>query len=90
MPDIRRLIFDEENDAHIARHGITPEEVREVCESQPLVRRSRLNRLAVYGRTWPADIYSQFLSRLEWPNFVVTARDMSRAERRRCAGARRK
>ena len=89
MPDIRRLIFDEQNEEHIARHGVTPEEVREVCESQPLVRRGRTNRLTVYGRTSSGQY---LLVVLEPPAggafYVVTAREMSRSERRRYTGAR--
>ena len=91
MPDIRRLIFDEQNEEHIARHGVTPEEVREVCESLPLVRRERHNRLAVYGRTLAG---RHLLAILEpssgGASYVVTARDMSRAERRHYTGTRRK
>lgn len=51
MLDITRLIFDDLNEQHILRHALTEEEVREACESRPLVRRERRGRLAVYGRT---------------------------------------
>ena len=89
MPDIRRLIFDEQNEEHIARHGVTLEEVRDVCESLPLVLRGRRNRLTAYGRT-SAGRY--LLIVLDPPAggayYVVTARDMSRPERRRYTEAR--
>ena len=32
---INALIWDEWNKEHIARHGVTPEEVEEVCHRNP-------------------------------------------------------
>ena len=91
MPDVRRLIFDKENEAHIARHGVTPEEVRKACESRPLVRRGRYGRLAAYGRTAAGRFLLIILSpRAGGAYYVVTARDMNRAERRRYTGIKRR
>jgi len=38
---IQRLLWPEERIDHIARHGVTPEEVEEACFGKPFVRRSR-------------------------------------------------
>ncbi len=38
---IHELIWPEERVEHIARHGVTPEEVEEVCFGQPLVLRAK-------------------------------------------------
>jgi hypothetical protein len=51
MPDIRRLIFIERSEEHIARHGVTPDEVREVCQSRPLIGPGRQGKTAVLGQS---------------------------------------
>ena len=84
MPDVTRLIFDERGEEHIARHSVTEEEVRQACESGPLVRRERRRRLVVYGHT---DAGRYMIVVLAPPVggafYVLTAREMSRTERRR-------
>jgi hypothetical protein len=37
---INQLIWPEDRIGHIARHGVTPEEVEEVCFGQPQVLRA--------------------------------------------------
>ncbi len=44
MTYIRELVFDERNIEHIARHGVTPEEVEEVCYLAPHFTRARSKR----------------------------------------------
>ena len=46
-----RLRWDDENTEHIARHGVSTDEVEQVCLSQPKVRRGRCGRYLVLGRT---------------------------------------
>jgi len=90
MPDIRRLIFDEQNEEHIARHRVTPEKVHEVCTAQPLIRRGRTRTLVVYGRTAEGRYITVILAPRQGRRYyVVTARDMNQAERRRYTKARR-
>lgn len=48
---IRRLIWDEWNIAHIARHNVTPEEVEQVCHIDPVVQRGKKGRLLIFGPT---------------------------------------
>lgn len=48
---IRRLIWDNWNLGHIARHAVIPEEVEEVCHSNPLVLESYKERLLLIGST---------------------------------------
>jgi hypothetical protein len=48
---IRRLIWDEENPGHIARHKVTPQEVKEVCDGPYVVQPARLGRFALIGPT---------------------------------------
>lgn len=37
MAIIRRLIWDDANVAHIAEHGVAPDEVEDVCFGRPLL-----------------------------------------------------
>jgi len=48
---VRRLIWDAWNTAHIARHDVTPDEVDELCQADPLVQEGKKGRLAVSGMT---------------------------------------
>ncbi|TMB68865.1 MAG: hypothetical protein E6J43_05545 [Chloroflexi bacterium] len=59
MPDIRRLIFTERNEEHIAAHGVTPEEVREVVEASPQIERGREGKLLVWAGQTREGIYWQ-------------------------------
>ena len=86
---IDRLIWDEWNIAHIARHNVSPEEVRQVCRSpERLVLRSSkskhgLERYQVFGRTEEGRYLAMILDRLKPGQFyVVTARDMSDREKK--------
>jgi hypothetical protein len=36
MPVIQKLIWDEWNISHIARHDVSPEEVEQVCHGKPI------------------------------------------------------
>jgi len=48
---VRRLIWDSWNIDHIARHDVTPEEVDELCQADPLVQQGKKGRLALSGLT---------------------------------------
>ena len=49
---IKKLICDEWNISHIARHNIIPDEVEEVCHGLPLVLRGQTkSRLVLIGPT---------------------------------------
>ncbi|MDQ3540594.1 MAG: BrnT family toxin [Chloroflexota bacterium] len=52
MNGLRRLIWDHWNIAHIARHGVTPEEVEAACHAEPvLYKESYKERLMLLGET---------------------------------------
>ncbi len=46
---IRRLLWDPGNVAHIARHGISIEDVEAGCHSEPLAQQGYDGRLLVFG-----------------------------------------
>lgn len=83
MPDVTRLTITAQDEDHIARHGVDVDEVREVCESKPLVERTRQGRLAVWGRTDGGRLLLVVLEPgTEGRYQLVTAREMTIRERR--------
>lgn len=79
---IRRLIWDCWNVAHIARHQVTPEEVEEVCQGDPVVQQGSKGRSLVFGHTKSARIIIVVLDpEGEGVYYPVTARPASRRER---------
>lgn len=51
MLNIRKLLWDNWNISHIARHDVIPDEVEEVCQNNPLVQQGKKGRLLVIGLT---------------------------------------
>ncbi|WP_129668349.1 BrnT family toxin [Phytoactinopolyspora endophytica] len=80
----RELYWNEDNEAHIAKHHVTPDEVEEVVNARPhYVTKGRDESTVVYGqdaagRTLLVVLVEAFDGR--W--YVVTARDMTDAEAR--------
>jgi uncharacterized DUF497 family protein len=85
MLRIRRLIFDAWNVAHIARHGVTQEEVEEVCHGTPVVQEGKKDRSLVFGPTTAGRMLTVVLDPEPAAGhavyYVVTARPASRRER---------
>lgn len=80
---IRRLIWDDWNVDHIARHGVTPEDVEEVCQGSYLVRQTYGGRLMVIGPNAAGNLLSAILApEGEGAYYVVTARPSAKKERR--------
>ena len=84
MTPIRRLVWDDRNTAHIARHGVSPAEVEEVCESDPMISATYKERIRAVGITRAGEMLTTILA----PQgggvyYPVTARPASRQERRR-------
>ena len=82
MSPIRQLDWDEINEDHIARHGVSPREIDEMCVSDPLVRRGRRGAYLVYGQT----LEGRYVFAVIEPKAVgigrcVTARDMTNREK---------
>lgn len=81
---IRRLIWDDTNLEHIARHRVIPEEVDEVClNEQSYATRIGRRRYQVIGQTRAGRYLTIFL---DYPGgdifYPVTARDATDWERR--------
>ena len=83
MITIRRLRWDPGNVAHIARHGITIEDVETACHSEPLVLQGYGGRLLVFGPARDGRLLTIVLEpETEEGNYdVITARHASRRER---------
>lgn len=75
--------WDKRNIDHIARHNVEPEEAEEVFFDKPLIRRSRDGRYIALGQSW-AGRYLAVVFELRPGNIirVITARSMTKAERR--------
>ncbi len=81
---ISKLEWDNYRVQHIARHGIEPEDVWEVCEDpRHLARREGRNRYCLYGQTaegrYVFVVLEQFKGTVYKP---ITARDMTTGEKR--------
>lgn len=76
MVRIARLVWDEWNEDHIARHGVNPEAVEEVAGNNPQITRARHGTYRLIGQTNGG----RFLIAVVAPRgggafYVVTARD---------------
>jgi uncharacterized DUF497 family protein len=85
---VNELVWPEDRIEHIARHGVTPEEVGEVCFGKPLVLRTKSQGenpvYYVLGQT-DAGRYL-FCVVIRFPDgkgYPVTAREMTANEKRR-------
>ena len=82
---IDRLAWDDWNRQHIAKHGVTPEEVNEVARGDPAVRETYKNRLQLIGPTRTGRMFAAVIGPV--PNtpgtyYTFSARPASRQERR--------
>ena len=76
--------WDQYNIAHIAEHQVAPEEAEEACYHKPLIFKSRLERYYVFGRTDSGRYLTVIIALNNNGQVrVITARDMSDAERQR-------
>jgi len=86
MVDVRRLIFDDWNVEHIARHGVTQEEVEQVCRGDHIVQTGYRGRLVLIGATSTSRMLAVVLAQQDEGEFYpVTARPASRKERKQYA-----
>lgn len=86
MFEIKELVWDEFNIAHIARHGVTQNEVEEACHGDYVYWGTKKYRTMIVGKTEADRAISIVLSDKGEGNFYpVTARAASRKERRRYA-----
>ena len=85
---IDRLIWPEERIEHIARHGITPDEVEAVCFGRSWVRRAKSEGenpvYYVLGQTDSGrHLFCVVIRFPEGVGYPVTAREMTTNEKRR-------
>ena len=83
---IKRLVWDDWNVEHIARHTVTPDEVEEICKTSSQTEGAKKGRIRVTGRTHSGRIISAFLDPEpeEGVYYPVTAREANKKEREAC------
>ena len=80
---ISRLVWDEWNIDHIARHNVEPEEVEEVCRRKNLFNKWKNKTYRVIGQTEEGRYLTIFLaSRIEQSYYPVTVRDSTEKEKK--------
>lgn len=85
---IYQFIWPEERIEHIARHGVTPAEVEEICFNQPLVLRAKATGAnPVYHVLGQTDsgryLFCVIIQFPDGNGYPVTARPMTNKEKRR-------
>ncbi|HEV2350191.1 MAG TPA: hypothetical protein VG028_10150 [Terriglobia bacterium] len=85
---IHEFIWPTDRVDHIARHGVRPEEVEEVCFGQALIQRAKsAGKNPIYYVLGPTKAGRHiFCVVIQFPNgkgFPVTARSMTRKEKKR-------
>ena len=81
---IRSFEWDDFNTGHIARHNVSPEEAEEAFSNKPVILKSREKRYYIFGQT-DNGRYLTIIVKFKFGGQVrvVTARNMSNAERSR-------
>lgn len=78
-----KLVWDKWNIEHIKKHQVTKEEVEQVYKSKVVKRQTYLNRILILGKTKEKRFLTIVISHeKQKESYVVSARDMSRKERR--------
>lgn len=84
MTAIKKLIWDEWNTIHIARHDVIPDEVEEICQTNSQTEVANKGRIRITGLTKKGRVISAFLD--PEPEvciyYPVSARDASKKERK--------
>lgn len=83
MARIRGFLWDDDNVAHIARHGVDPEDVEDALTGNPLVFRGPDGRYLAYGKTTTGRLlFVVYAPRRGGRIRVLTARNMTDREKR--------
>jgi uncharacterized protein len=84
MIEVKDLIWDDWNIAHIARHDVTKDEVEQACQSDYMVFDGDKGRFLVIGTTETERVLAVVLDPEPEPGiyYPVTARSADRKERR--------
>jgi len=79
---IESLHWDDANIEHIARHGLSPADIEDVCFSKHISFRGRERRYILYGKTESGVMIMVVLEQLYGQVFrPITARAMSEREK---------
>jgi len=79
---IDTLHWDDSNIEHIARHGLDPAEIEDVCFGKHIAFRGRGRRHVLYGKTESGRMVMVVLERLFKQVFrPITAREMTEDEK---------
>jgi uncharacterized DUF497 family protein len=79
---VRALVWDAFNVSHIAEHGVSPEEVEQVCQGDHHVSQTPNGRLRLIGLTRGGHLLTIILApKAEGTYYTVTARPASTKER---------
>lgn len=86
--EIRELVWPEDRIAHIAAHGVSPEEVEEVCFDRPMTLKAKSSGknpvFYVLGQTFTGRyLFCVIISFPDGRGYPITARPMTQKERRR-------
>jgi uncharacterized DUF497 family protein len=83
MVRIKQLVWDDWNVEHIRKHRVNINEVEEVCKAVKKTLKTYRERLIVLGKTTQGRLLTVVLApESKGRYYVVSARDMSRKERR--------
>jgi uncharacterized DUF497 family protein len=83
MAHVFRLEWDDWNEEHITRHGVTLAEVEEVTANRPFTTRGRKDRYRLIGQTDAGPLLTVIIApRGGGEAYVLTAQDATREERR--------
>lgn len=81
--------WDEVNETHIASHHVKPEEAEEIFLGYCFVRKSHSGRYGAYGQSLNGRYLFVVFEKLEDTRIrVITARDMSKREKKYYRGAK--
>jgi uncharacterized DUF497 family protein len=84
-PEVEQLNWDDWNREHIARHGVTIDEVEAVIRGETLVQATYKQRFLVLGATQAGRMLAVVIGPVPGQHgafYTFTARPASRAERR--------
>lgn len=80
---IKRLRWNEWNIEHIQRHGVTQDEIEEVCYSKYFAIKSGKGKMALWGQTAEGRYLLVILVIEEYGDFYpISAREMEEKEKR--------
>ena len=80
---MKTFAWDEWNENHISKHEVTKKEVKEASNSKTIITESYLGRKLIFGKTKKGRLLTVVVSfEKQKEPYVVSARDMSKKERR--------